>query len=288
MNILSFDIEEWFHILDHPSTRTEEQWHRFEPRIDANVDRILQLLDDANQRATFFCLGWVARKHPRVVRRIDAAGHEVASHSDTHQLAYEQNQKDFSEDLQVSVSAIEDLTGKKIRAYRAPGFSLTSRNTWVLESLLELGITIDSSLFPARRSHGGFPEYGQTGPSILRIDGCEIREFPMNTVEIFGKGLVFSGGGYFRLLPYWLIRRWTASSAYVMTYFHPRDFDPGQPVIQDLGAYRRFKSYVGLARAEQKLRALLRDFEFVDLATAERQVDWALVPRVELDVASPS
>ena len=283
MRILSFDIEEWFHILDLDSTRTEVQWNRFESRIQANTERILALLEDTGKKATFFCLGWIARKYPEVIRQIHAAGHEVASHSDVHTLVYEQEPQRFADELQKSVSAIEDIIGDKVRAYRAPGFSLTSGETWVVEKLLEAGLSVDCSVFPASRAHGGFPDFGQAGPAIVRCSLGSIREFPMNTMNLFGRPLVFSGGGYFRLLPYWLIRRWTADSAYVMTYFHPRDFDPGQPVIGDLGPIRRFKSYYGLGRAEDKLRRLLNEFDFVDVATAERSIDWDTVPIVQID-----
>ena len=278
MNILTFDIEEWFHILDNASTRTETEWNRYESRIHANMDRIFQLLDETDSRATFFCLGWVADKHPDVIKRIDAAGYEVATHSYAHQLAYDQTPAEFTQDLQRSIKSLQDITGKSVRSYRAPGFSIKFLNRWVFPILLENGIEVDCSVFSARRSHGGDAAFGITAPSLINIDGTLLKEFPINTVSVAGQDVIFSGGGYFRLFPYPMIHRFTKRSSYVMTYFHPRDFDAGQPVIEDLSLSRRFKSYYGLKGCWPKLHRLLKNFEFIDLAEAERRVDWQQVP----------
>lgn len=277
MNILTFDIEEWFHILDNESTRTEADWSRYESRIYANMDLIFQLLADTNSRATFFCLGWVADKHPDVIRRIDAAGFEVATHSYAHQLAYEQTPTEFQTDLVRSIQHLQELTGKKVRAYRAPGFSIKESNRWVFPILAEQGIEIDCSVFSARRSHGGDASLAMFEPGYLNVGGTLLKEFPMNTAAILGQDLVFSGGGYFRLLPYKAIRRLMHRSSYVMTYFHPRDFDAGQPMIPGLSRVRRFKSYYGLKNALPKLKQLLTEFPFIDLAQADQQVDWSTV-----------
>lgn len=278
MNILTFDIEEWFHILDHDSTRTEREWGRYERRLDQNVERILALLDDHGLTATFFCLGWVAREYPHIVRSIASRGHELACHSDLHQLVYEQNRSVFAIDLKQALGSIEDVTGTKITAYRAPGFSVNAETRWFFEELAGNGIEVDCSVFPAARAHGGFADYGHGVPSWLEVDGVRLKEFPINVLPVFGQPLIFSGGGYFRLLPYWLLRRFMSRSDYVMTYFHPRDFDVAQPIVEDLGAFRRFKSYYGLGAAYDKLVSLTRDFHFVDLQTAVSSVDWASAP----------
>jgi polysaccharide deacetylase family protein (PEP-CTERM system associated) len=152
MNILTFDIEEWFHLLANASTKTEASWAQYESRIDANMDRIFKLLADNNQQATFFCIGWVARKYPHIIRAISDKGYEIATHSDLHQLAYEQDYKTFKADLETSINAIEAIIGKKVRAYRAPGFSIKQENKWVFETLIECGIEIDCSVFPAGRA----------------------------------------------------------------------------------------------------------------------------------------
>ncbi|CAN5146222.1 DUF3473 domain-containing protein [soil metagenome] len=277
MNILTFDIEEWFHILDNASTRTESDWSRYETRIHRNMDRIFQILDETNTRATFFCLGWVADKHPDIIRRIDAAGYEIGTHSYAHQLAYEQTPAQFQDDLERSIKHLQELTGKKVRSYRAPGFSIKEFNHWVFPILVEQGIEVDCSVFSARRSHGGDTSLGMFEPGYLNVNGTLLKEFPINTAPVLGQDLIFSGGGYFRLLPYSAIRVLMRRSNYVMTYFHPRDFDADQPMIPGLSRTRQFKSYYGLRNCWPKLKQLLTDFPFVDLAEAEQQVDWTKV-----------
>lgn len=274
MKILTFDIEDWFHILDNPNTESEKQWANFDARIDENIDRILEALEKYQKRATFFCLGWIAEKHPDVIKKIDAHGYEIATHSHLHQLVYMQTPEEFRSDLHRSVRTIEDVIGKKVRAYRAPGFSVTAATSWYLEALHEEGIEIDCSIFPAARTHGGFEEFGACEPVRVEHNGITLKEFPINTQPVFGKHIVFSGGGYFRLFPYWMIQHFTKNSKYIMTYFHPRDFDPEQPVL-DLPAHRRFKSYVGLKTAFAKFERWIKENDFVDLSEAEKSVDWS-------------
>jgi len=282
MNILSFDIEEWFHILDNDSTKTELEWAVYEKRLDENVERIIELLDRNNQNATFFCLGWIARKYPNVVRLIHERGYEIATHSDRHQLAYEQNRKAFNEDIKRSIGSIENITGKKIRAYRAPGFSLKEENKWVFEVLVGNGIEVDCSIFPAKRAHGGFASFGHAQPAWVEMNGIRLKEFPINLYPIAGCPVIFSGGGYFRLFPYSVIAHMMRHSDYVMTYFHPRDFDKNQPLIEQLSLIRKFKSYYGLGTAFLKLERLIKDFHFIDLDTANNQVDWDKTPVVRI------
>jgi len=283
MNILTFDIEDWFHILDHGTTRGEMQWMRFESRIQRNTDRILEVLARKNRKATFFCLGWIAKRYPEVIKKIDSLGHDVGSHSYLHQLAYEQSREEFRSDLNRSIQIISDLTGKKVRSYRAPGFSFTRENTWVFDCLAEAGIEYDCSIFPARRAHGGFDDFGADMPAIVKCHSGQVKEFPINTVSILGRPFVFSGGGYFRLLPYFYVKGQMLRSQYVMCYFHPRDFDPGQPVLNDLPAARRFKSYVGLNTAFGKFGKLLDDFMFYDLSRANAMIDWTHAQAIALD-----
>ena len=282
MRVLTFDIEEWFHILDNDSTRSEDEWTRYEIRIHENCERILRILADTNTKATFFCLGWIAEHHPEVVRLIADNGYELATHSHRHQLVYQQTPVDFRQDLERSKKVIEDITGREVRAYRAPGFSVRSDNAWIFNCLVEHGITIDCSVFPTHRAHGGFPNFGVTKPTWIETNSGHLKEFPINTHVVCGKNLIFSGGGYFRLLPYSILRAWTRQSSYLMSYFHPRDFDARQPMIKELSAVRRFKSYYGLGSSEKKLRQLIRDFEFTDLAGADSMVDW-----IEAPVVSP-
>lgn len=282
MNILTFDIEEWFHLLANTNTKTEKEWANFESRIHQNMDRILDFLDERNQKATFFCLGWIAKKYPEVIREIDQRGFEIGSHTQRHQLIYEQRKEEFRDDLQASVHILEDITGKKVSSFRAPGFSLTSDVLWALDELILMGIDIDSSIFPAQRAHGGISSFGVASPHVLHYNGINIKEFPINIKSIFGRKIVFSGGGYFRLFPYCLLKNWTAKASYVMTYFHPRDFDNNQPMIESLSLVRKFKSYYGLNGAMYKLEKYTNDFEFVDLKRANELIDWNQVPVVEI------
>ena len=172
------------------------------------------------------------------------------------------------------IKSIEDLIGKKIISYRAPGFSLKEENKWVFDELIKQGITIDCSIFPAKRSHGGFSSFGVAEPCWVDIDGVRIKEFPINLMSILNQKLIFSGGGYFRALPLGILKKWFASSDYVMTYFHPRDFDAKQPLIEGLSVARRFKSYYGLKNAYGKLDEILKYQDFIDLKQADEMIDW--------------
>ena len=283
MNILTFDIEEWFHFLDNASTKTENQWNNYEVRIHQNMDRIFEILEATNTKASFFVLGWIAEKYPEVVREICNRGHDIGSHGTSHQLVYEQSKEIFRQDVDRSIKTLEDISGKKITMFRAPGFSITEKNKWAFEVLFELGIEIDSSVFPANRAHGGMPSYGIAQPSILEYNGIQLKEFPVDTHNVMGKSFVYSGGGYFRLMPYSLIKKWTAADNYVMSYMHPRDLDVNQPMVKGLSMARIFKSYVGLNSAQHKLTKWLTDFEFIDLNTASKRVDWHKAEIVNLD-----
>lgn len=282
MRILTFDIEEWFHLLDHGSTQTEKEWSNFESRIHQNMDRIFAQLERNEAKATFFCVGWIAEKYPEVLKSIIDKGYEIGSHTRMHQLVYTQNENEFHEDVERSIKTLEDLSGSKIRYFRAPGFSITEKNKWAFEVLAELGIEIDCSVFPATRAHGGFPSYQEPGPSVIKYNGYQIKEMPINFVTSLSKPIIFSGGGYFRLIPYRFIKRWTKKSEYIMTYFHPRDFDNTQPIIEDLSRVRKFKSYVGIKGAEKKLDRWLTDFEFIDVRTADKNINWKTVPIVNI------
>lgn len=281
MNILTIDLEDWFHILDHPATEHPDQWERFESRIENNVERILELLEEQQQLATWFCLGWIAKKYPGLVKKI-ASKHEIACHSDAHQLVYSQSREEFRQDTLQVIGRLEDLCGRKMTTYRASGFSITEQTKWAFETLAESDITTDCSVFPASRNHGGFPHFGTARPCKISIGGMELKEFPLNTIRLFGQDVVFSGGGYFRVLPYFLINRWMKQSPYVMTYFHPRDFDPAQPVLHSLSFKRRRMSYTGLKSAFPKFKRLLQEHEFVSVKMAEQEVDWTAADVVYL------
>ena len=282
MNILTFDVEEWFHLLDNDSTRSEEQWKRYEVRIHENIDRIFRILDDTDTKATFFIIGWIAKTYPEVVKRI-AEKYEIGSHTMTHQLVWQQTPKEFQLDVDSSIKLLQDLTGQQIKYFRAPGFSIRESEAWAFEILHDLGVEVDCSVFPAHHAHGGMASYGKGEPAIIDVDGKTIKEFPISTREIKGHHLIYSGGGYFRLFPYWLINRWAKEdSDYLLSYIHPRDLDYGQPMIKELPLSRKFKSYVGLKGADNKLRRFLSDFNFTDLSSAVSTYDWNKAKYIKL------
>lgn len=285
MKILSFDIEDWFHILDNPATSSPKDWEKFPSRLNQSLDFILEELVKNNQKATFFILGWMAKKKPEAVKRINDAGFHIGSHSFAHQLVYEQSPAAFEEDLKQSIWTLEDIIAKKITTYRAPGFSITESENWALIKLMEFGIKADSSIFPATRGHGGFKSFPFYEPALLEHGKNQMLEFPMNSKSIVGKRFIFSGGGYFRLFPQVLLRKWFSNTHYLMTYFHPRDFDDEQPVLKDLSAIRKFKSYYGLKGAKQKFSLILKENQFIDM---EQGMDICYskihdLPRLKLD-----
>jgi polysaccharide deacetylase family protein (PEP-CTERM system associated) len=295
MNILTFDVEEWFHLLDFDATRTEADWGKYEVRIHENVERVFRILEDTNTKATFFIIGWIAKTYPELVRKI-ADKYQIGSHTMTHQLVWQQSKKEFKEDVSASIKLLEDITGKKVECFRAPGFSIRESEAWAFETLAELGIQYDSSIFPAPASHGGMPSYGAAKPSVVETNGIQMKEFPIPYHTFAGQHIVFNGGGYFRLMPYGVIRKWTKEivgqacneekgtldEGYCLSYIHPRDLDAGQPMLEGLPAARKFKSYVGLKGAENKLRKYLKEFPFTDIATANESIDWKRVPVVKL------
>lgn len=282
MNILTFDVEEWFHLLDNDTTRSEEQWKSFEVRIHNNMERIFSILEDTNTKATFFIIGWIAKNYPEVVKEI-ASKFEIGSHTMNHQLVWQQTPDVFRQDVDFSIKLLEDISGHPVKYFRAPGFSIRSSESWAFEILTDLGIEIDCSIFPSHHAHGGLPQYGEGTPKIIKVGDKSIKELPISTRMILGRPIIYQGGGYFRLFPYSFIKKWAKESPdYLLSYIHPRDLDPGQPMITDLPLTRKFKSYVGLKGAEAKLRQFLTDFKFTDIATANQLIDWSSVPTINL------
>lgn len=190
MNILTFDIEEWFHILDNESTKTAKEWKNYESRIHENMERIFSMLETHQVKATFFCVGWIAETYPDIIKSIAARGYELGTHTRMHQLVYEQTRETFSQDIEFSIKTLEDITGQKVKYFRAPGFSIREDNKWAFEVLAENGIEVDSSIFPAPRAHGGFPSYKQPVPSLLKYKGITLKEFPINYTNIIGKSII--------------------------------------------------------------------------------------------------
>lgn len=279
INILTFDIEEWYHF---DIFSTEDKWLDYPPRIDEYLPRVLDKLDECETKATFFCLGWIARTYPNVIKKIQQRGHEIACHSDKHFFVREMTPESFDEDLRNCLKSIQDVTGEKVVSFRAPAFTISEDATWAFEVLAENGIENDCSIFPTTRSFGGFPSFGEATPTIVNYKGYNLKEFPINTGKVLGKEFVFGGGGYFRLFPYPLIKKLMNESDYNMTYLHMRDFDYGQPRFKYLSTPRYFKSYYGIKQAYPKFEKMLKDFKWINLQQAVEKIDFGKVRQVQL------
>ena len=283
MNILSFDIEDWW-VYDYYSLGKKEDYL---PRLNSYLDDILFTLEKKNLEATFFCLGEVAKKYPEVIKKIASKNHQIACHSFSHKFLGDLNRREVEADTRIAIETIENIIGKKVTAYRAPAFSITEKNKWVLEVLAKNGITHDCSIFPANRSFGGFPSFGQNKPAIINYQGIQLKEFPMYTSKLFGREIVFSGGGYFRMFPYWKIKSMMKKSEYVMTYFHIKDFDCEQlkkfsSFNGESGISRYFKDYYGLNDNYDKFSKLITDFDFFSLKQADSIINWNESPIINL------
>ena len=279
MNILTFDIEEWYHF---DTFSTEDMWLNYPPRINLYLPRVLDLLDEKGIKSTFFCLGWIARTYPDVLKEIQKRGHEIACHTDKHLFVKDMTPEEFDADLSLALSSIENVTGEKVKAFRAPAFTITETCKWAFEVLNAHGIECDCSIFPTTRSFGGFPSFGEANPSVIEYNGIQMKEFPINTARILGKELVYCGGGYFRLFPYWLIKHYLKKADYAITYLHMRDFDYEQPRFDYLSLMRKFKSYYGLKSSFDKFVKMLNDFEWVGVKEAVDKIDWKTVKVVKL------
>lgn len=280
IRVLTVDLEDWFHLLDHPGADDPATWGAMPSRLASNTSNLLAVLDRAGVRATFFVLGWVARQHPSVLRSIVAAGHELGCHSDVHTLVDRMSPAQFREDLRRVRASIEEVAGVGVRSYRAPGFSITPEVSWAFDVLASEGFEYDCSVFPGSHAHGGMRGGVPSGPHRVRTAQGEVLEFPVSTCRVLGRDLAIAGGGYFRLLPGAVVKALARRSPYLMTYFHPRDFDPGQPVLPGLSMARRARAYVGLRGALRKLESLLRLGGFHSVSEAARLVSWAERPTI--------
>lgn len=270
MNILTFDIEDWY---NHDDYSRDFDWDKFEVRIYEGVDKILSALEERDVKGTFFCLGWIAEHHPKVIRQIAEAGHHLCCHSYQHELASRFTPDEFKDDTYKAKCLIEDVSGVAVDAYRVPSFSITRKNLWVFDIIAELGFKYDCSVFPSVHEFGGikgFPAH----PTLLETHNGILKEFPIGLGRIAGKEIVYSGGGYFRIMPYSILTRLTRRSDYVMAYFHPSDFDPGQPKMPQLPRMRQFKNRVSLSGAYEKFRKYINDFDFISLQVADKSIDW--------------
>ena len=280
MNILTFDVEDWYN-CDFISE--DFDWDKFEYCLDKAFIPILDELDSRGLKSTCFCLGWLAEKHPDIIREISRRGHQIGCHSYQHELSFRFTPEQFVADTSKAKTLLEDITGRPVEVFRAPGFSITEENPWAIDSLVEMGFKYDCSVFPADHDYGGMPNYGYAEPAILKTkSGNTIKEFPINIHKIAGKNLVFSGGGFFRFFPYSVIKHWAKGTSYMMTYFHPREFDPDTPKVESLPLMRKFKTYVNVKGNFNKWKRLMDDFSFVNVEIADKAIDWARARIIEL------
>lgn len=268
-NAMTVDVEDYFHVAALSEAIPRSEWDRMEYRAEASTHRLLQLFAEHGIKATFFVLGWVAKRSPNLVREIQSAGHEIASHGMSHKLVYNQTPEEFYAETRDAKALLEDIAGAPVYGYRASTYSITRRSLWALDTLCDLDFKYDSSIFPIRHDKYGIPDAPQA-PSVIRApNGKNIVEFPMSTARLWGVRLPVSGGGYFRLLPYALTRAGLNKLNRKLRrpfvfYLHPWEIDPEQPRI-NAGALSRFRHYTNLDRCESRLRQLLGDFSFTTM-----------------------
>ena len=262
-NALTIDVEDYFQVSALAPYIPRDQWDSRECRVERNVDRILQMLDERQTRATFFTLGWIAERYPHLVRRIVHGGHEVASHGYGHERASDLNAADFSADVGRAKKMLEDISGHEVKGYRAPSFSIGASNLWAFDCLERAGYRYSSSIYPIRHDHYGMPD----APRFAHRVRSGLLELPVTTARFFNRNWPASGGGYFRLLPYplsrWLLQKVNELDRQAaIFYFHPWEIDAGQPRIPGISAKTRFRHYVNLQHTEGRLRRLLADFKW--------------------------
>jgi polysaccharide deacetylase family protein (PEP-CTERM system associated) len=262
-NALTVDVEDFFQVSALSPYVQRADWDRIPRRVQHNVEAILSLFGEARVHATFFTLGWIAERHPSLVKRIVAEGHELASHGYGHLRIHEQTEVEFTQDIRRAKALLEDIAGVEVRGYRAPSFSIGKRTLWAFDRIAESGYRYSSSVYPVRHDLYGMPD----APRFAYRPRADLMEIPVTTAAIFAHNLPAGGGGYFRLLPYAasraLIRRVNqVDGRPAVFYFHPWEIDPDQPRVPGTSLKTRFRHYVNLRRTEPRLRRLLRDFRW--------------------------
>jgi len=292
MNILTFDIEEWYlEKILHDGRAFRYQ------QFDEAFAKVLDELDRLNIKATCFCLGKLATDFPQVVREIARRGHEVGCHSNEHVWLNKMNEEQLLKDTQEALKALEDVTGKKVVSYRAPAFSITHQNKWAINVLADCGIESDASVFPTSRDFGGYKGFPQDTPCIISHEGATLKEYPISLTSILGKTMAYSGGGFFRLLPYWLVSKTIKLRDYNICYFHLNDLIHHRFEFKSKAEYeenfkepgtlknrivRYVKMNIGKGNAYGKLQRLLTEHEFVGIREADELIDWGKMNMVNL------
>ena len=286
MNLLTFDIEEWY-------------LYKMERHVefDCYLDAILNKLDERKLKATFFCVGEMGRLFPEVIRKIQQRDHEIGCHSNIHTWLNKMTEAECREDTRCAVDSLEQCIGEKVKSYRAPAFSIGESNKWAFEILAENGIERDASIFPAARDFGGFPNFGQKEPCIIEYNGVKIKEFPICTTKVMSKEVAYSGGGYFRFFPLSFVKKEMTKSKYAMCYFHIGDLVPEFAKVKSKEEYeayykekgtlkaryvRYFKANLGKKNAFDKMMRLIDEMGFMGLRQADEAIDWNVTPVVNL------
>lgn len=268
-NALTVDVEEYFQVTAFNGGSPCHAWDGRESRVVPSTEKVLSLLSWYETKATFFIVGWVAERHPALVRAIRDQGHEIACHSYAHREICEQTPDKFREDVRRAKNVLEGITGERVRGYRAPTFSVTDRTLWSLDILIEEGFEYDSSIFPIRHDRYGIPDAKRFPNIISRGNGNHIWEFPMSTVRTMGTNFPFSGGGYLRLLPANIVSRAidkvNRQGHPAIVYVHPWEFDPGQPRIRS-SFVTKFRHYHNLSQMSRKFECLLSRHKFTTVS----------------------
>jgi len=265
-NAMTVDVEDYFHVAALSRVIRREDWGTMEYRAEANTHKLMELFAERQVQATFFILGWVAQRSPALIRAIHAAGHEIACHGMSHELVYRQTPQQFLTETRDSKMLLEQIIGAPVRGYRAASWSITKQSLWALDIVHELGFKYDSSIFPIHHDLYGIPDAPKRPAAMRTPQGRQIVEFPPSTTRMLGLRIPVAGGGYFRLLPYWLTQRGLRQinaedkQAFIF-YLHPWEVDPGQPRVR-AGWLSRFRHYTNLRKTQERLRRLLGEFQF--------------------------
>lgn len=263
-NAMTVDVEDYFQVSAFEGSVSRDDWSSMPSRLPANIDKILQIFGRENVRATFFTLGWVCDKFPRLIQEIASAGHEIASHGYEHSRVGTFDRKQYRADVETTRKRLEDVSGTAVVGYRAPSFSIGEDTLWAHDVLAESGYRYSSSVFPVRHDHYGLPD----APRFpFRNSSGTLLEIPMSSLQFFGRNLPCAGGGYFRLLPLayskwaigWINKHEQMPAVF---YFHPWEIDPGQPKVDGISAKTRFRHYVNLHKFEGRLTRMLQQFRW--------------------------
>ncbi len=284
MNILTFDIEEWYIEKEFRGGRT----YKYQ-QFDDVLSRVIDELERLDIKATFFCVGQLAVEFPDIIKKIVSKGHEIGCHSNIHTWLDKMTAEELRNDTTEALKALEDVSGQKVVSYRAPAFSITPKNKWAVNILADCGINNDASIFPTNRDFGGYKGFPQDTPCIISHEGATLKEYPICLTSLLGKQIAYSGGGYFRLIPYWIINRTIKKRDYNICYFHIADLIKERATIYSKAEYeevfkesgtlynrilRYLKGNVGRGESFNKLVTLLSENDFVNIKEATSKIDW--------------